>query len=95
MCTTIARTKLISGAARGRAAWFDFTHVTVAYDHPAHARSEHALLVDFANYDMATDARVALELDLPASKALLAHLSSAIDEIEASGLVRTSTASKE
>ena len=95
MCTTIARTELISGAAKAGAGWFDFTRVTVAYDHPAHARAEHELLLDFANYELATDARVALELDLPAGKALLAQLASAIDEIEASGLVKTAEASRE
>jgi Family of unknown function (DUF6295) len=86
MCTTISHTSEIAGAGKAGRGWFPVTQATVAYDHPAHTGAEHALLLDFTNYDLGTDARVALELDLASAKALLAGLRGAIDAAEASGL---------
>jgi hypothetical protein len=62
------------------------TQATVGFDHATHSGSEHALLLDFANYDLGTDARVALEMDLASGRALLDQLRQAIDAAEASGL---------
>jgi hypothetical protein len=39
-----------------------------------HTRAEHALLLDFANYDIGPGARVAFELDLASARALLKQL---------------------
>ena len=39
-----------------------------------HTRAEHALLLDFATYDIGPGARVALELDLASGRALLKQL---------------------
>jgi hypothetical protein len=82
MCTTITNTTHVSGAGKGTAGWFDVNTATVAYDHPSHGNEEHALLLDFANYDLGTNYRVALELDLESGKALLAQLQQVIAEAE-------------
>jgi hypothetical protein len=86
MCTTISHTSSISGAGKGSEGWFPIVQATVAYDHANHTGAEHALLLDFANYDLGTHARVAVEMDLAAGRALLAHLQDAIEAAEASGL---------
>jgi hypothetical protein len=87
MCTAISDTTSITGSGRGARGWFPITQATVAYDHATHTGAEHALLLDFANYDLGTEARVALELDLVSGKALLEQLRSTIEAAEASRLV--------
>ena len=59
MCTAISDSTSIKGVGKGPRGWFPVTQATVAYDHANHAAEEHALLLDFANYDLGTDARVA------------------------------------
>ena len=86
MCTTISNTTPISGAAKGRPAWFPITQSTVGFDHATATGAEHALLLDFVNYDIGTDARVAVELDIASGKVLLEQLRAAIEAAEASGL---------
>ena len=86
MCTTISETTTISGSGKGQRSWFPITRATVAYDHSTHTGAEHALLLDFANYDLGTDARVALEMDLASGRALLERLRSALEAAEASGI---------
>ena len=71
MCTGISDTSAISGAGKGAAGWFPLNQATVAFDHATHSAAEHALLLDFANYDLGTDARVALEMDLASGRVLL------------------------
>lgn len=85
MCTAISDTTSIKGAGKGARGWFPITQATVAYDHATHTGPEHALLLDFANYDLGTDARVALEIDLASGKALLEQLRGAIEAAEAGG----------
>lgn len=86
MCTSINESVLVRGAARGGAGWFRLARATVGFDHSTHTGSEHALLLDFANYDLGTDARIAVELDLESGKALLNALGAAIAAAEATGL---------
>jgi hypothetical protein len=86
MCTAISATTSIQGAGKGPTGWFAITQATVAFDHGTHTGAEHALLLDFANYDLGTGARVALEMDVTSGKALLARLRAAIEAAEASGL---------
>lgn len=86
MCTMIAVTRNVRGAGKGAKEWFPLTQATVGYDHSTHSGDEHALLIDFVNYDIGTDARVAVELDLESGRALLEQLQSAIAQAEASGV---------
>jgi hypothetical protein len=86
MCTTITDSRAIHGAGKGAKGWFPLTQVTVAFDHATHTGAEHALLLDFANYALGTDARVAVELDLASGRSLLKQLQAAIEAAETTGL---------
>ncbi|MFT4288755.1 DUF6295 family protein [Nocardioides sp.] len=86
MCTMITRTEPVRGMAKGADGWFPVTAATVGYDHTTHSAEEHALLLDFTNYAIGLDARVALELDLDSGRALLAQLTEAIEQAERSGV---------
>jgi hypothetical protein len=86
MCTMIAVSTPVHGMGKGAEGWFPVTRATVGYDHTTHSADEHALLIDFTNYDLGLDARVGLELDLGSGRALVAQLQSAIDQAEASGM---------
>jgi hypothetical protein len=86
MCTMIAMTTEVHGVGKGKDGWFPITQSTVGYDHATHSQNEHALLIDFVNYSIGTDARVALELDIASGKALLEQLAAAIEAAEASGV---------
>lgn len=87
MCTMIAVSAAVTGAGMGSTGWFPVTQSTVGYDHATHSGAEHALLLDFTNYDIGVGARVALELDLESGRALLEQLRTAIDAAEATELV--------
>lgn len=86
MCTMIALTASVQGAGKGTKGWFPITQSSVGYDHASHCKDEHAMLLDFVNYDLGTDARVAVELDLDSARALVAQLHEAIDLAEKSGV---------
>jgi hypothetical protein len=86
MCTTISHSVEVCGAGRGGSGWFRLTRATVGFDHATHTGAEHALLLDFTNYELGTDARVAVELDLASGRALIEKLRVAIDAAEAAGL---------
>jgi hypothetical protein len=82
----IAVTGPMTGMAKGADGWFPVTQATVGYDHTTHSKDEHALLIDFTNYDIGIAARLALELDLDSGRELLKQLQSAIEQAEASGV---------
>ncbi len=86
MCTSISGSAPIAGVGKGPQGWFPVNQATVGFDHATHSGAEHALLLDFANYDLGTDARVALEMDLASGKALVEQLQAAIEAAEATGL---------
>jgi hypothetical protein len=86
MCTMIAINAGLRGAGKGTDGWFPITEATVGYDHATHTADEHALLLDFANYEIGPDARVAVELDLQSGRTLLRQLQEAISAAEASGV---------
>ena len=60
MCTMIANTRSMNAAGKGSGGWFSINQATVAFDHSTHTAAEHALLLDFANYDIGPSARTAL-----------------------------------
>jgi hypothetical protein len=86
MCTMIASSTLVRGMGKGPDGWFHLNRATVGYDHTTRSAAEHALLIDFTNYDLGLHDRVALELDLNSGRALLAQLQAAIEQAEASGI---------
>lgn len=86
MCTNITTTATISGSGNGGEGWFPVNQAVVGYDHATQGVDEHALLLDFVNYDIGMNARVALEMDLDSARALVANLQEVIAAAEASGV---------
>ena len=87
MCTMIARQIPIQGSGKGREGWFTLGQATVSYDHPFHAPAEHALNIDFVNEALGPGARVAVELDANAARALVQTILSVLDTAESGGFV--------
>ena len=86
MCTMIGTRTRIAGSAKGGSGWGKVDEATISYDHATHAWSDHALRLDFVNSAAPMAGRVAVELDLPSSKMLLAELSEVIRAAERSGI---------
>ena len=86
MCTMISLKTSVTGSGKGTAGWFTLSQANVGYDHSTHAQVEHALLLDFVNPSLGPSARVAVELDLASSKALVEQIQAAIAEAERAGV---------
>jgi hypothetical protein len=80
MCTYRTDRLPVSGSAKGAQGWFHVTDATVYLDHPVHAMAEHTLNVDLRNPAEGAAARVAMELDPSAARALAESILRALDE---------------
>ena len=83
MCTTIAASTAVTGSGKGRGGWFSLDRVHVGYDHPAHARLEHAVSLDFVDEGAGPGARVAVELSRESARALAAQIVATLAEADA------------
>jgi hypothetical protein len=79
MCTYQTETLDVSGSGKGAEGWFPVTRATVYFDHPVHAPAEHTLNIDVLNPGRGAGARVALELDPAAARALANAILAALD----------------
>ena len=75
----------LTGAGKGASGWFPISQANVGYDHATHSQLDHALVLDFVNPEMGASARIAVEMDIPSGKALIAQLQAAIAEAESQG----------
>jgi hypothetical protein len=87
MCTYQTQTVPVRGSGKGPQGWFPVTDATVYLDHPVHAPADHTLNLDFLNPGRGPSARVAVELDPAAARALAEAILSTLDSAPA-GLVR-------
>jgi hypothetical protein len=87
MCTMITQQAKISGSGKGAQGWFELREVNVSYDHPYHAREEHALNIDFVNEAEGPGARVAVELTPESARQLVEVIQAALARAEAGGYV--------
>lgn len=78
MCTWNTAHVEIAGYGRGVADGITLSRANVAYDHPAFAPFEHALLIDFAAPAQGVGARVAVELDVRSARELLRAVEDAL-----------------
>ncbi len=85
MCTMIVEQARISGSGKGVSGWFTLDQVNVSYDHPFHARQEHALNIDFVNEAEGPGARVAVELSPESARQLMQAILAALARAEAGG----------
>ena len=72
MCTGIVENTKISGSGKGPHGWFPLDQASVSYDHPDHAPSERAVIIDLLNEAVGPESRIAVELT-PQSARTLAH----------------------
>jgi hypothetical protein len=79
MCTGIVENTKVSGSGKGPDGWFPLDQASVSYDHPDHARSERAIIIDLLNETAGPESRIAVELTPQSAKnlvrAILASLS--------------------
>lgn len=74
MCTSISGQIQTTGSAKGAGGWFSLANITVGYDHPAHLKDNHAILLDFVNHDLGPSGRVAVELTSESARQLIEAL---------------------
>jgi hypothetical protein len=89
MCTMIAKQVPLDGSGKGKDGWFDVRQLNVSYDHPYHAREEHALNIDFVNEAEGPGARVAVELTPAAARKLMQTIQEILAQAEAGGHLET------
>ena len=82
MCTYVTRTVPVEGSAKGATGWFTATSATVYYDHPVHAAPEHTLNIDVLNAGLGPSARLALELDPAAARALAEAILTTLETVD-------------
>jgi hypothetical protein len=85
MCTMIVHQAKIDGSGKGANGWFSVGQLNVSYDHPFHARLEHALNIDFVNEAEGAGARVAVELSVESARQLLQTIQNVLNQAEAGG----------
>lgn len=83
MCTQIATKTKVAGSAQGARGWVPLDEAIVTCDHAAHAWVDHALRIDLTT--KGTD-HLAVELDLPSARALVARLTEVLAEAERAGV---------
>ena len=62
MCTGIVENTKVSGSGKGPDGWHPLDQASVSYDHPDHAQSGCAVIIDFLNEAVGPKARIAVEL---------------------------------
>lgn len=83
MCTWILHQADVRGSGKGTAGWFPIQRANVAFDHPADAPLDHAVLIDFVNEALGPGARVAVELSAQSARGLVEAIMAALDDGEA------------
>ena len=78
MCTYITEHVALQGSGKGPQGWFPLTDGSVYLDHPVHAPADHTLNIDFLNPALGPSARVAVELDPSAARALATAILTAL-----------------
>ncbi len=79
MCTYHTERVEVAGSGKGPNGWFSLRLACICFDHPQHAPAEHTLNIDFLNPEQGPSARVAVELDEEAARALVRAIQAALD----------------
>ncbi len=85
MCTNIVEQTPVTAAGRGEHGWFKVKTAMVSYDHPVQLPDEHALNIDFLSDSIAE--RIAVEMDAPSARALVAAITEALRKAEAADAI--------
>jgi hypothetical protein len=78
MCSNIVETGEIAGSGRGADGWFEVNQTIVTFDHLVHVAAEHAVSIDFVNYNRGLGARVAVELTADSARELVRVIEAAL-----------------
>ena len=70
MCTGIVENAKVSGSGKGADGWYPLDQASVSYDHPDHAQSGSAVIIDFLNEAFGPKARIAVELTPESARSL-------------------------
>ena len=92
MCSNIVAIARTEGCGRGPDGWFDLKQAIVSFDHPVHATADHAINIDFVNYEHGLSARVAVELTAQSARELIRAIEEALARGEAEHLATSSMA---
>ena len=90
MCANIVEKARVTGSGKAGHGWMRLDEAVVSYDHPFHARVDHAVNIDFVNDGGGMESRVAVELTLESAREL-AHWSILVNAV-APGLIDTDMA---
>jgi Family of unknown function (DUF6295) len=71
MCTGIVENTRVQGSGKGPRGWFPLDQATVSYDHPDHAQTEQAVIIDFLGETNGLESRIAVELTPESAKNLV------------------------
>jgi uncharacterized protein DUF6295 len=71
MCTGIVENTKVEGSGKGPSGWFPLGQASVSYDHPDHARSGQAIIIDFLNEIRSVESRISVELTPESAKNLV------------------------
>jgi hypothetical protein len=83
VCTYRTEKFPVEGSGKGAGGWFSLREGMVYFDHPVHAPAEHTLNIDFLNPTLGPSARVAVELDPQAARALAEAILATLDATSA------------
>lgn len=79
MCTGIVENTRVTGNGKGPNGWFRLDQASVSYDHPDHAQTERAVIIDLLSETAGPESRIAIELTPQSARdlvnAILASLS--------------------
>lgn len=82
MCANIVEKARVTGSGKGGHGWMRLDEAVVSYDHPFHARVDHAVNIDFVNNGGGMESRVAVELTLESARELARSILAAVERAE-------------
>lgn len=82
MCTGIVENTTVEGSGKGPKGWFQLNRASVSYDHPDHARSESAVIIDITNQTTGPESRIAFELTPDSARTLVKAILSSLSRGE-------------
>ncbi len=85
MCTGIVENTKVSGSGKGPDGWFPLGQASVSYDHPDHARSERAVIIDFLSEEAGPESRIAVELTPQSARNLVHAILASLSQGEGEG----------